>query len=148
MTKILISIIPLALIVVIACKKEDSIVQQNIILKDKPLAEIKAHIEGAWQFHHSVGGFTGQATFYYKNSYIDFRTNDSLFWVDDAQERAKTKINWIRAKDVYGDSTYILSFYDVYNFPESWVVEGIEKDSLILRDNGADGFIHYLIKRD
>lgn len=147
MSKILIKLVPLVLTVAIACKKEEPIIQQNITLKDKPLTEIKAHIKGVWQFHRSVGGFTGQTVFYHKNSYIEFKENDSIYWIDDAQERAKTKINWIRDKDEFGDSTYIISIYDVNNFPENWVVEGIEKDNLVLYDNGNDGFIHYLINK-
>lgn len=134
------------LIIATACKKEDPVIQQNITLKDKPLAEMKAHIKGGWQFQRSVGGFTGQMVFYHKNSFIQFKANDSIYWVEDGQERVKTKINWIRDTDQFNDSTYIISIYDIYNFPESWGVKGIEKDNLILYDVGNDGFYHYLVK--
>lgn len=132
---------------IVACEKEEPITLQNITLKDKPLAEIKSNIEGTWQFERAVGGFTGQAINYYKNSFITFKSNDSVYWIDNGKERVKTRINWIRTRDQVNDSTYIINIYDIYSFPESWGVQGIEENNLILYDVGNDGFNHYLTKK-
>jgi hypothetical protein len=70
---------PLLLLILLSCNK-DKTDFSNITLKDKPLNQIKSAIRGRWQLHYSYGGITGNVRHNYTNSFIEFKTNDSLYW--------------------------------------------------------------------
>jgi len=126
---------------------EKGVLKQNITLKDKPLAEIKRNLQGQWQLHYERGGISGDYKYVYHNSFIDFRPDDSLYWTVDGEEWANTKIDWKWGRDQFHDSTYIMRFSDVWGYPISWGIKGIQEDTLVLYDIGADGMSDYLTKK-
>lgn len=119
-------------------------------LKDKPLSEIKAAIQGKWQLHYSYGGITGNIRQNYTNSFIEFKPTDSIYWNDNNNLIVADKIQWNRRRDMIGDSTYIMSFCEIRGnicYPYSWGVQSIRNDTLILYDDATDPDSYYLTKK-
>lgn len=129
------------------CKKNDTPI--NIKLKNKPLPVIKEAIQGKWQLHYAYGGWTGHYRKNFTNSFITFGENDTIFWMDSTWRRVDTVIQWKRIQDFvdHSDSTFLMSFYDTYGYPYSWIVDGIYRDTLLLVDYGPDGMGYYLTRK-
>lgn len=92
-------------------------------------------------------GISGDYKYVYHNSFIDFRADDSLYWTVDGEEWADTKIDWKWGRDQFHDSTYIMRFSDVWGYPVSWGVKGIQEDTLVLYDIGYDGMTDFLTRK-
>lgn len=141
---------PLLLLLLLSCNKEKIKSPINIMLKDKPLSEIKSAIQGNWQLHYSYGGITGNIRQNFVNSFIEFKATDSIYWNDNNNSIVADKIQWNRRRDMIGDSTYIMSFCEMRGticYPYSWGVQGIRNDTLILYDNATDPDSYYLTRK-
>lgn len=142
--------VPLLALLLLSCNKEKLKTPVNLKLKDKPLNEIKAAIQGKWQLHYSYGGITGRIRQDHTNSYIEFKPTDSIYWNDNNNLIVADIITWNRRKDIIGDSTYIMSFCEMRGpvcYPYSWGVEQIKNDTLILYDDATDAMGHYLTRK-
>lgn len=125
-----------------SCEKNSDTI--NIQLRDKPLSEIREAIQGKWQFHYAYGGFTGHYRYNYINSFITFHHDHVTFRNGNTDEFTDTITYWKRIKDIFGDSTYLMTING-----QGWIVDGIYSDTLVLIDNAYDGMAHFLtIKRN
>ena len=134
-----------------SCSDDDfQISRVNIILWDQPLDTIREHVKGKWKWHYSKGGFTGKDLKYHQNSFIHFKENDSIRLVFESQLIYDTTIYWKRIRNILDDSTYLITIYNKVGDPyypfTSWIVHGIQEDTLQLYDNSSDGYGHYLTK--
>lgn len=112
-------------------------VDDYYILKEQPLDTIRHYISGKWQLHYSYGGFTGHTRIDYPDSFIDFGSGNSVYWIRNNELYADTPVTWTWGVDMMGDSTYTMR-------PFSWCVWGVKGDTLALYDNGNDGMGHLL----
>lgn len=140
----------LILLTITSCNKEKPKDPVNIWLKDKSLSEIKAAIQGNWQLHYSLGGFTGNLRKNHFNSFIEFKLADSIYWKEQSNLLVADKLQWNKKIDMIGDSTFIMSFCEYRAnicYPFSWGVQGIRNDTLILYDDATDPDAYYLTKK-
>lgn len=147
-----ISVIPISLLLIIflfsfaQCKKSDT--GLNIILHDKPLNTIQSYIQGKWKLQYTFGGFAAMKYPATHNSYIILNPNNIIIGNDSAGVVVDTAIIWVRAKDIAGDSTYLLtySYTPGYAFPYAYIVDRIYNDTLVLSDNAYDPISRYYTK--
>ena len=112
------------------------------LLRDKSLKQIKYCITGYWQMHYLEGGVFNireELT----NSFVDFKPNDSIYYIDQGQLTVKDKVTWNRVVYSALDSTYVSHFYDWRSYPYSWVIDHIENDTLVFSENSIDGFRYH-----
>tara|TARA_R110002020_G_scaffold454870_1_gene670849 strand:- start:4 stop:441 length:438 start_codon:yes stop_codon:yes gene_type:complete len=131
------------LVLLSSCKEEFPECQGT--LKTKSLVQIQNCIEGNWKFLYSTGGFTGQSRIEYENSTIEFRSNATIFWVNEGDVVSDEPIEWSYMEDQLNEFTHIMK-YTRTGVPGSWGFQEIRKDTLIIYDVGNDGFIHVLKK--
>ena len=114
------------------------------LLRDKSLKQIKYCITGYWQMHYLEGGVFNireELT----NSFVDFKSNDSIYYIDQGQLTVQDKMEWKKVEDgITLDSTYSPFFQDWRDYPYNWVIYRIKEDTLIFYENGIDGFIYHL----
>lgn len=126
------------------CKK-DSPTSRDVQLKKKTLPEIKYYLIGKWQLHYLSGGLCAtcppqivQNIFYqFLNDTIKVYNHDSLI--------LDTAIIWVKP-NVFGDTSWVMTFYDRVGLPNSLTPDGIYNDTLILYQPGSDGSIFHLTK--
>lgn len=117
-----------------SCKKDAS-PSGNIILKDKPLLVIQSHIQGKWRLKYLKGGICGGC--------VSWRTDTLVYQFTQVNRIAitwygrlfvDTSITWVRAKDTFSDSTFVMSYTDPGGVPYNYGVKGIYNDTLVLYD--------------
>lgn len=142
-------ILPILIIFCFAqCKKEHAAL--NITLYDKPLGTIQSYIQGKWKLHYAKGGICGSCIFPARNNqYIKLSSDRIVFGNDSAGIVLDTIIYWKRDKDIFNDSTYLLTYYypaGAGPFPIAYIVNGIYNDTLKLIDNAYDPIYYYYTK--
>lgn len=130
------------------CRKERQAL--TITLHDKPLATIQSYIHGKWRLQYAKGGFCGTCVWPGRqNQYILINEQTIVFGNDSAGIIHDTTIKWIRARDVFSDSTFLLTYYyprGAGPFPISYIVDGIYNDTLKLVENANDPLYYYYTK--
>lgn len=133
-----------------ACSKSPDNIDTSITitLHDKPLTTIQSYVQGDWKLRYISGGFCGTCRSpldqYYRlwtfgpDNHIK-QTNNNVISVD-------TTISWNRFRDVFGDTTYLLNFYDKTGYWNSYIVDKIYKDTLLLFDNSTDPSTYHFTK--
>ena len=129
-----------------SCSKDSTAISKadtnlSIVLYNKPLDTITSYLNGTWQLRYYSGGLLA--------GYIVQRDRYEEFWsfsngkiIQSLHNRivADATISWYRTKDVFGDSTYLLNFGDTNGSGNTYVVDRIFNDTLILFDNATDPF--------
>ena len=136
----------LLLCCLIQCKKE---VPLNLFLYNQPLKTIQHYIQGKWRLVYGKGGISSNTMIYCDKCTIEFTsTNRVLVTNEDGIFLSDTTIQWIRdiGTYTYGDSTYLMKFYDKYGYPSVYVIERIYYDTLIYHDNSADPVFYHYVK--
>ena len=131
------------------CKKEHTAL--NITLYDKPLGTIQSYIQGKWKLQYAKGGICGSCVFPARNNqYTKLSTDRIVFGNDSVGVVLDTTIYWKRDKDIFNDSTYLLTYYypaGAGPFPIAYIVDGIYNDTLKLTDNANDPIYYYYTKQ-
>lgn len=131
------------------CKKERT--PLNITLYNKPLSTIKTYVEGKWELQYAKGGICGSCVSPARNNqYMQISTDRIVFGNDSAGIVLDTTIYWKRDKDIFNDSTYLLTYYysaGAGPFPIAYIVDGIYNDTLKLIDDAYDPIYYYYIKQ-
>lgn len=118
------------------------------LLKYKALDQIRHCIWGYWQLHYWEGGISGDIRQDFTNSFVEFLPNDSIYFVDQGDLTVEDQIEWgWRLDEITHDSIYTMLFQDWRDYSYEWVVKEIRDDTLVLYDNGNDGFNYYLTKK-
>jgi len=140
----------LSLIIVVLCsfqcKKEKQ--PLNITLYDKPLSVIQSYVNGKWDFQYAYGGITPIKYPAKHKSYMVLQNDRIILGNDSLGVVVDTTIIWKRDKDVFNDSTYLLTYtYTAgYAFPYAYVVSRIFNDTLELIDNASDPLYYYYVQ--
>jgi hypothetical protein len=120
----------------------------SILLRDKPLSIIQGYIVGEWDLNYAYGGIFTHKAIDQENSYM-ILSPDHIIIGNMYGISVDTTIVWVRAKTLFGDSTYLLSYsWSGYLWPEYRIVDQIKSDTLIIKDNGDDGFAYYYTKQE
>lgn len=120
----------------------------TIVLRNKTLAIINLYLKGKWQLHYTYGGFCGACVsqrdqyHHYWTFYGDTRIVQEFQGVITTD----TTIDWFHTKSFFGDSTYVLNFFEKNGAPNTYVVDRIIRDSLVLIDNSSDPAKYYFTK--
>lgn len=141
------SILLIILFCFVQCKKEHSPV--NITLYDKPLSQIQAYTNGNWKLQYAYGGISPAKYPAKHNSYMTLDSDRVIFGDDSSGVIVDTIIYWKRYKDIFNDSTYLLSYYHTtgnYTLQHYYIVDRINNDTLVLIENAYDGFYYYYTK--
>lgn len=119
-------------------------------MHDKPLSTIQSYIHGKWKLSYAKGGYCGSCVWPAKNNeYMILSTKRIVFGNDSANVVLDTTINWKRAKGIFYDYTYLLTYYypaGYGSFPIEYIVDRIYNDTLKLIDNASDPFYYYYTK--
>lgn len=142
----------LFLIGAIGCEQEDT--SQNIILYDKPLDVIQAHIQGKWKLAYGKGGFAANSIFYDDNYYMEFtvdnrviKTGDNIVYANSTIKWTKVgPYEWVKLSPGEYTDTYLMEFNDKREYPYCYVVDNIHNDTLTIYDNCYDPGLLYYIK--
>ena len=128
------------------CNKDESKI--NIVLHDKPLDLIQSSIQGKWKLQKVTGGICNGCYPPPKNNPYMIITGDHIVAGNDLRVTLDTIIVWKRDRDIFQDSTYLLSYRDSksYAFPIYKVVDQIRNDTLVLIDDASDAFYYYYTK--
>lgn len=122
----------------------------NITLHDKPLSTIQTYIEGKWKLNYTKGGLCGTCVWPVHNSpYTIFSANKIVFGNDSSGVILDTTIIWKKAKGIFYDSTYLLTYYYPAGygpFSIAYIVDGIYSDTLKLIDDASDPLYYYYTK--
>lgn len=131
------------------CKKKYT--PLTITLYNKPLGTIQNYIQGKWKCHYGKGGIAANYVQYYNDFYWTFSANNRIQQLYNGSIVTDTTINWVWTWNSgtwlnYGDSTFIMNFYDKLGYPFDYVVDRISNDTLILHDDAADAVFYHLTK--
>jgi hypothetical protein len=140
-----ISLFSMISLIIAACSKDDPKV--NIQLYDKPLSVIKANITGKWKLNYAYGGIVAQKHVDRHNSYMIINPDHIIIGGDSTGIKVDTAIVWVRSKNIFNDSTYLMSYkWSGYPFPEYNIVDRIKNDTLIVIQNVYDPIYYYYTK--
>ena len=130
------------------CRKHPS--QLNITLYDQPLPVIQKYISGKWKLEYTYGG-------YIANLRTDLHDKDYIWQIDSGANIKQTylgnlitdtSIEWYpESRYTYVGPTFIMKFYDERMYAYNYVVIGIVKDSLILKDFAFDAVTYHFSKQ-
>lgn len=111
---------------------------------NQPLDVIKQNINGKWNLIYTRGGICGSCIFPQYFQSTEF-TGDRVRTYYKDTLRIDTTILWRKDIGVFtnGDSTFVMNYYDRYGYPNSYVVERIQNDTLILHDYAAGDVVFY-----
>lgn len=139
-----------------ACKKHKNPLLtgpllSNITLHDKPLPVIKRYVSGKWKLEYTYGG-------YIANLRTDFHDKGYIWQIDNGSHIKQwytghlitdDSIEWYQESHyTYVGSTFIMKFYDDRMYPNNYVVIGIVKDSLIVKDFSSDPATYHFSKQN
>ena len=127
-----------------SCKK--NVTANNIILYNQPLIVIQQNINGRWRTVYTKGGYSG-GTFYLTNQFWEFSNNNRIKVTDNNSILADTTIFWNKNTYINKDSVFIMNFFDKHLSHDSFIIDQILNDTLILHDYASDPFYYYLIKQ-
>ena len=133
-----------------SCKKDAIPPSLNMVLYDKPLDTIRRYVQGKWVLKRVAGGFAYNPNWPIKNNpYLIIDDKDRIVIGNDLGVNVDTTIVWRRDRDIFNDSTYLLSYRaQKYSaFPIYYIVDRIENNQIILIDNANDGFYRYYSKK-
>ena len=116
----------------------------DVSLKDKPLSVIKANIQGDWKLHKIHGGICGTCCQKRENEFCTL-VNDRIKWETNGIIVTDTTVIWVNY-DVFGDTSWTMSYYDKQMRPNYLTPDGIHKDTLILYQKGPDGLYFHFTK--
>ena len=144
-SKILIGLFSLvSLVSMTTCAKHDvSKNAINIKLKDKPLSDIKANIQGKWQLLYIRGGLCGTCSQKRESEFYEF-INDNITWEIKGVIIADTTVVWVN-NNVFGDTSWTMEYHDKKMSPGFLTPDGIYNDTLVLYQKGPDGLYFHLI---
>lgn len=113
----------------------------SIVLYNKPLDTITSYVNGKWQLRYYSGGWLS-GYIVQRDRYEELWTFSNGKIIQSLHNRivVDATISWYRTKDVFGDSTYLLNFDDSNGPGNTYVVDRIFNDTLILFDNATDPF--------
>ncbi|HYG01556.1 MAG TPA: hypothetical protein VD927_03875 [Chryseosolibacter sp.] len=116
---------------------------------DKPLENVKHCLQGKWQMHYYIFGFTFERI-PLEDYYFTITKSDSVIF-EKAQVVIRDKIKWSPITDMRGNKTYTLEFDyfgdGIYRY--QFAVEGIHAgDTLVLFENAADGNGYFFTRLD
>lgn len=127
------------------CKKGSTTL--SVILSDKPLPVIQSYIQGKWKCIYGKGGIAANNIQYYDDYCWTFTKDNRIVQTYKGNIVTDTTIRWVWNRGAYGDSTFIMKFYDKESVPWNYIVDNIHNDTLILRGAYAFDAVHcYLIK--
>lgn len=149
MKKLLFFISALAMIaaVVISCDKVHTIpTPSNMDLSNKPLAEVKAILNGKWQLHYMKGGFCGSCQYQRNNEFYTFSQGSShINWMIDKTVWADTSITWIKQEWI-NKQINVMEFYAIDTYIHHLSPDRIQHDTLVMYEPGYDGMSYYFTK--
>jgi len=147
MHKIIVGTISIFILILLQCKKQEIYPSSNIVLYNQPLNVIKVNINGSWRLCYVKGGYCAVCPpRIYPHVFFDFLDHDQVIVRDSNLVWADTKINWMYLKDTFGDYTNTLNFISKDSIPESYIVDRIKNDTLLLLDNAFDYQTYFLIR--
>ncbi len=149
------------LIIELGCNKEP--IKKNnegtdtsvtITLWNKPLPVIQSYIKGHWNLQYTMGGFTGGIWFDKYNEYMILSSDRIILGNDAVGIYVDTAIIWVRAEYYSSnDSTFFLCYnpnkYSGHTYSPNFgreIVYAIKNDTLIILDDGVDGFYFFYSK--
>jgi hypothetical protein len=108
-------------------------------LFDKPLSEIKQHINGEWEL---VSGQNVRETSEFENTFIEFN-NDRYVWTENGKAEPG-KLNWRKAETGAGYEAWLMDvFYAEYPaYPVA-----IKGDTLYIQDCTATAYKYTLVRK-
>ncbi|MBS1557544.1 MAG: hypothetical protein JST69_02355 [Bacteroidetes bacterium] len=120
----------------------------NVTLFDKPLGVIKSYAQGKWKLQKVTGGLAGKTYPSTNNAYMIIN-EDHITIGDNTGIQVDMVIVWRRAKDIFNDSTYLLSYraHRLYAFSFYLIVSSIQNNDLVLIDNAYDPFYYYYSRK-
>ncbi|MDB5226891.1 MAG: hypothetical protein JWN78_1084 [Bacteroidota bacterium] len=132
---------------IFSCRKTTE--QKNMILYNQPLYIIKGYIQGKWQIHYAIGGYSGHQRIDLKDTYIEFIFNvqnkDSIKWYNDTLTYANGPVVYHKALHFSGpDSTYVVEL-PAPAFDE-WFFESFINDTLVVVQNSTESTGYMLTK--
>jgi hypothetical protein len=130
---------------IVSC--EYSSLSRNLTLYNQPLAIIKSNIQGKWKLQSVKGGFCGTCGGTPTNNSYMTINNDNIIFGSDLGVVVDTNIVWRRAKDIFSDSTFLLSYsYSKgYAFPYYKIVDSIQNGTLLIIDDAYDPLYYYYV---
>jgi len=134
-----------AVLLCTACKKDkDTPAEQNISLRDKPVAEAKAYARGAWTIHYTYGGLTGGMKTVTPNSSMRLLANDSLYLRFNNQSLAADLAEFERKETIFGYSSVLIKFTALNNVAHEWSIDSKKGDTLVLVQNSTEPVSIYM----
>ena len=128
-----------------ACKKDkDTPAEQNISLRDKPVAEAKAYARGSWTIHYTFGGLTGGMKTVTPNSSMRLLANDSLYLTFNNQAFAADLVDFERDETIFGYSSVLMKFTAQNNVAHDWSIDSKKGDTLVLVQNSTEPVSFYM----
>jgi len=122
----------------------------TITLWNKSLPIIQSYIKGHWKLQYTEGGFAAGTVFDKYNSYMILNSDSIILGNDPLGIYVDTSIVWLRSKNMFNDSTFLLSYsdykYSGYPYPERYTVYEIKNDTLLLVHDVLDGYYYYYSK--
>lgn len=144
---IVLAMLLLVSIAAFSCKKSADN-KFNISLHDKSLDVIQSYIQGSWKLHHEMGGICGSCIYYPKDStsylYASL-TPQRILFRNTARLTLDTTIVWTHV-NIFGDSTFIMKFFDKNGAPIILGAREVVNDTLVLYQPGPDGQYFYYTK--
>jgi hypothetical protein len=120
----------------------------SIMLYNQPLDTIKHYTQGKWKLHYSYGGISAHKEMEKHNAYMVLNPTHIIIGNDLTGIVVDTSVVWKREMDIFGDSTFLLSYsWSGYLWPEHLVVSQIKYDTLIINENVYDGITFYYTKQ-
>ncbi len=120
--------------------------ERNLILHDKPLSVIRSNIQGKWKLQYVKGGLCANCAGPVRHNPYMIIDNDRIVFGDDSLSVVvDTIIVWKKDKDIFNDSTFLLSYrYSKgYAYPYYQIVDRIQNGTLVIIDNAYDAFYYY-----
>ncbi len=130
-----------------SCRKEEIKPQHNsnITLYNKPLAVIRANIQGKWKLRYGKGGISANTVQYFHNILWEFTSDNKIIQTYNDTIESDSYIYWLREKDAHGRLTYLMKYYQGV-VPITLIVNGIYNDTLVFSDNAADAVSYHLTR--
>lgn len=130
----------------IQCEKSQN--RTNVILYNKSLIDIQHNIYGKWKMVYAKGGICATCIQNIDSSIWWFTNDNKIVKHLNGIDILDTALIWNKELGTYtnGDSTYVMSFYDKYGYPNNFVVDRIRNDTLILHDFSSDAVFYYFTK--
>jgi hypothetical protein len=129
-----------SLTIINGCKKNETTpapIDPNIpiILRDKPIAELKSMLIGNWKIHYYVGGLTGLTKTITPNSFFKVLANDSIYLTLNNVLSAADIATYQRVNTPFGFSANTINSPMNGAPNQEWIFDTIKADTLGLTGN-------------